>query len=200
MKPYILIEKYTGRKCTSCLDIFPSTNSFFQRRPNKNVKFIFRSACKKCLRKQTKEWEINNKEHRKKYYKQYCIENKDSINKNKREYKSKRKKSDSLYNATVSIRNAIKSSLRKKTFPKNSRTHEILGCTFEEFKIHIERQFLSWMNWNNYGKYNGELNFGWDFDHIISVDSAQTYEELIKLNHYTNFQPLCSKINRDIKR
>ena len=27
-----------------------------------------------------------------------------------------------------------------------------------------------------------------------------THEELIKLNHHTNFQPLCSHINRDIKK
>jgi len=27
-----------------------------------------------------------------------------------------------------------------------------------------------------------------------------TEEDVIKLNHYTNLQPLCSKINRDIKR
>lgn len=56
------------------------------------------------------------------------------------------------------------------------------------------------MSWDNYGKYNGEFNFGWDFDHIIPVSSAKTIEEVYKLNHYTNFQPLCSKINRDIKR
>jgi len=27
-----------------------------------------------------------------------------------------------------------------------------------------------------------------------------TEEDIIKLNHYTNLQPLCSKINRDIKK
>ena len=56
------------------------------------------------------------------------------------------------------------------------------------------------MNFDNYGKYNGEFNFGWDIDHIIPTSSAKTEEEIIKLNHYTNLKPLCSKINRDIKR
>lgn len=55
------------------------------------------------------------------------------------------------------------------------------------------------MSWDNYGKYNGELNFGWDIDHIKPLCLAKTKEEVINLNHYTNLQPLCSKINRDIK-
>ena len=56
------------------------------------------------------------------------------------------------------------------------------------------------MNWDNYGKYNGELNYGWDLDHIIPVASAKTEEDIYKLNHYTNFQPLCSFTNRNIKK
>ena len=56
------------------------------------------------------------------------------------------------------------------------------------------------MTWENYGKYNGELNFGWDIDHIKPLSLAKNEEELIGLNHYTNLQPLCSKINRCIKR
>ena len=56
------------------------------------------------------------------------------------------------------------------------------------------------MNWENYGMYNGDLCFGWDIDHIIPVSSAKTEEEILKLNHYTNLQPLCSKENRDIKK
>lgn len=56
------------------------------------------------------------------------------------------------------------------------------------------------MNWENHGKYNGALNFGWDLDHIIPLATAKCTDDIIKLNHYTNFQPLCSKVNRDIKR
>jgi len=49
------------------------------------------------------------------------------------------------------------------------------------------------MSWDNQGKY-------WDIDHIIPVSSAKTEEEIIKLNHYTNLQPLESYYNRHIKR
>lgn len=98
------------------------------------------------------------------------------------------------------IQSLICNSFIKKSIIKEELILNILGCTYEEFKIHIENQFQPWMSWDNYGKYNGELNFGWDFDHIIPISSALTYEEIIKLNHYTNFQPLCSKTNRYIKK
>lgn len=55
------------------------------------------------------------------------------------------------------------------------------------------------MTWENHGKYNGELNYGWDIDHKIPLSSAKTEDEIYKLNHFSNLQPLCSKINRDIK-
>lgn len=56
------------------------------------------------------------------------------------------------------------------------------------------------MTWENYGKYNGELNHGWDIDHIIPLDSAETEEELLDLCKFTNLQPLCSYTNRYIKK
>jgi hypothetical protein len=65
---------------------------------------------------------------------------------------------------------------------------------------YIESKFEDWMNWDNRGKFNGELNYGWDLDHIVPISSAVTEEDIIKLNHYTNFQPLCSYINRVIKK
>ena len=43
------------------------------------------------------------------------------------------------------------------------------------------------MTWENQGE--------WHFDHIIPISSAQTEEEVIKLNHYTNFQPLWAEDN-----
>ena len=55
------------------------------------------------------------------------------------------------------------------------------------------------MNWDNYGLYNGTENYGWDIDHIKPSSLAINEEELLKLNHFSNLQPLCSYINRDVK-
>jgi hypothetical protein len=65
--------------------------------------------------------------------------------------------------------------------------------------MELESKFEIWMNWDNYGLYNGEFNYGWDIDHIMPLFSAKTEEDVLKLNHYTNLQPLCSKVNRHIK-
>lgn len=56
------------------------------------------------------------------------------------------------------------------------------------------------MTWENRGKYNGQFYYGWDIDHIMPISSANTIDDVHKLSHYTNFQPLCSHINRDIKK
>lgn len=56
------------------------------------------------------------------------------------------------------------------------------------------------MTWENWGKYDGRLNTSWDIDHIIPISSAETEEDIIKFNHYMNLQPLCSFVNRFIKK
>jgi hypothetical protein len=99
-----------------------------------------------------------------------------------------------------SIRSLISSSFRKKGFTKNSKSEKILGCSFIEFKLHLESKFDSWMTWDNYSLYNKDFNFGWEIDHIIPISSAKTIEDIIKLNHFSNLQPLDSYINRKFKR
>ena len=86
--------------------------------------------------------------------------------------------------------------LKSKGYLKKSKTHEILGCSFVDFKVYIESQFEPWMNWGNYGVYKGNYNETWQLDHIIPISSAKNEDDIIRLNHYDNFRPLCSKINQ----
>lgn len=147
-----------------------------------------------------KKWNEKNEKKLKAYRKQYYINNREKILKQNRKNSDKRKLIDPLYKLKYNIRIIIGKAIRKRGYTKRSQTQNILGCTFEEFKIYLESKFEPWMNWNNHGKYNGKFNYGWDIDHIIPLSSAKTEDELLKLNHYTNIQPLCSKINRDVKR
>jgi len=170
---------------------------------------------KEISKKANKKWRDNNKEKIKEISREYYLNNKEKVNKNNREYflnnKEKvnsrlnvyykeRRENDILYKLKVSIRNLIRDKIRRGGFTKESKTNEILGCDYLDFILYIESMFESWMSWENYGLYNSEFNYGWDIDHIIPTSSANTEEDIIKLNHYTNLQPLCSKINRDIKK
>lgn len=49
-------------------------------------------------------------------------------------------------------------------------------------------------------KWKDAKNYGWDLDHKIPISTTQNEKEVYTLNHYTNFQPLCSYINRDVKK
>ena len=143
-----------------------------------------------------KIWREQNKEYKKQKDKEY-----NNLNKDKRNDRHiERMKIDIIYNISHTIRRMIQKSINLGGYTKKSKSCEILGCSFEEFKFYIESKFEPWMTWENRGLYNGEINFGWDIDHIIPLSSAKSEEDVIKLNHYTNLQPLCSYINRCIKK
>lgn len=151
---------------------------------NERVKKYYRLNREKCL-KTGKDW---------------VIKNRDRVRSNQNKNKKRRCEIDIVYRLGLSIRSRISESIRCKGYKKNTKTYKILGCDYEKFKIHLEGMFEPWMSWDNFGLYNGDLNYGWDIDHIIPLSSAKTEEDLIRLNHYTNLQPLCSRTNRYIKK
>lgn len=144
--------------------------------------------------------EKGRKRYNKVYKSIYYKKNKEKIISKVKERYDNRIKDEPLFKLKYILRGIIRKSLLSKGFKKNDRTEKIIGCSCLEFKSYIESKFEPWMTWDNHGKYNGELNYGWDIDHIIPTSSANTEEELIKLNHYTNLQPLCSYVNRYVKK
>lgn len=141
-----------------------------------------------------------NKITKRAYKKKYYDNNKDKIIKQVVKYRRNRMKTDTLFRLWENVRRGITQSIKRNGYTKRSRTYQIVGCEYLEFIQHIESQWESWMTWDNYGLYNGAENYGWDIDHIIPQSLAESENELIRLNHYTNLQPLCSYINRDIKK
>jgi hypothetical protein len=176
---------------------------------------IYHEKNKELINKKNNEYRKNNEEKIKIIKQNHYLANKEIINlksqeyykNNKKEintknyiYQKNKRQTDPIYNLKCRVRNIIYKAIKKNGFNKKSKTEEILGCSFEEFNIHLESLWKPWMNWGNYGLYNGTKDYGWDIDHIIPLATTITEEGVIKLNHYTNLQPLCSKINRDIKR
>jgi len=147
-----------------------------------------------------KNYQINNKESILEKRKKYYQDNKELIKNKVKEYKRNKRKIDPLFKLTENIRNLIKNGLKNSNILKSSKTEQILECSYIDFKIYLESKFESWMSWENYGKYNGELNYGWDIDHITPLFGCTDNDEIINLNNHNNLQPLCSKVNRDIKR
>ena len=154
---------------------------------------------KELISKKRKEYYENNKEKIKERKKLYRKNNKIKIAKQKADSQRKHL-STTLGKLKHNIRAAIRRSLIENGYSKKYSSEDILGCSTEEFKKHIENKFKPWMTWENKGLYNGEINFGWDLDHIIPLSKGKTEKDIIELNHYTNIQPLCSYINRDVKK
>lgn len=152
----------------------------------------------------SKEYRKKYREANKDYYSEYGSMYRELKKEELREYfkiyRKNKRSSDILYKLKDSIRHRISESLKVKGYYKNNSTVYIIGCSIEDFKIYLESKFEDWMSWENHGLYNGKLDYGWDIDHIIPLSSATTEDEILKLNHYTNLQPLCSYFNRHIKK
>ena len=64
---------------------------------------------------------------------------------------------------------------------------DFLCCTWTEFALHIERQFLPGMSWENRDQ--------WHLDHLVPISTAKTEADVIELNHFTNLRPMWAKDN-----
>jgi hypothetical protein len=223
---FTIKDKNTGRINNICKDCNRTYMKNYIKNNSEKIK-EYRKENKEIISEKNKNYYFNNKEKFKILNKKYYLDNKFYINENHKNYyhlhkndddfKNKRIKyrlynkfkinlkrkyrynNDILYKINTIIRTNINRFFKKGSISKNNRTEIILGCSFEEFKLYIESKFEDWMTWENYGLYDGEFNHGWDLDHIIPISSTKTEDEIYKLNHY-NLQPLCSKINRDIKK
>ena len=175
-----------------------------------------RNQCKDCLYKKRRErfqlltdfekeeYRIKSNERSKKYWKNNIEDGDFKLRqKNKRRENHLKRMEDPLYKLKVSFSRRLNKLLKRVECNKSTNKPyylDKLGCSFEEFKVYLESKFEDWMTWENYGKYNGELNYGWDIDHIIPLSKAIKENEIYELSHYMNLQPLCSRINRDIKK
>lgn len=137
-----------------------------------------------------KKYNLKNCEKNKEYcnlWRQNNPDYKKTYNENNREknweYEKKRRK-NVLVKLACNIRCRVKNFLKSKNINKTNKTFNIVGCSPELLKEHLEKQFTEGMSWDNHGR------FGWHIDHIIPLSSANTDEEIYKLCHYTNLQPL----------
>jgi hypothetical protein len=198
---YILKNGKTTFTCKKCV----SQKGSIWKKENKEkvneTKRICRERNKEKYTLTDRAWRERTRERRREVYNAYREENKERINEKKREvyarnsqhYKEykrayrKSQKENPLYQLTKRIRDRTYQVFRNRKIPKTKSTKEMLGCSWEELKEHIERQFVDGMSWERMKEIH--------IDHIIPLASAKTEEELIKLAHYKNLQPLWARDN-----
>lgn len=104
-----------------------------------------------------------------------------------------RRREDPQVNLATKIRNRISGAIRRcqRGSEKAGATISLLGCSFNEFKVHIERQFTRGMTWEKLMK--GEIHL----DHIRPISSFDLTdpEQQADAFNYLNVMPLWAKAN-----
>jgi hypothetical protein len=150
---------------------------------HRETKKKYREINKEALKVKEKIYRDNNKEKINKYY----YDNRKTLVKKALDRIQTRRKNDIMFRIKLSLRARVYSFLKKNEITKKNRTFELVGCNPNELKEFLEKKFVDGMSWENYGK--------WHIDHIIPLSSAKTEEEIYKLCHYTNLQPLWATDN-----
>jgi len=146
---------------------------------NRNYFRIKREENPDMMSLKLKEFYLKNPDKRKEYRKNY--------KKRKQEQRKERRKTDPIFVIINNVRCRIYKYLNKNNITKKNKTFDLVGCQPFELKQYLEKKFIDEMSWENKGK--------WHIDHIIPLSSAKTEEELYKLCHYTNLQPLWAEDN-----
>jgi hypothetical protein len=101
--------------------------------------------------------------------------------------KRKKENEDPMTGFIQIMRQCIRKSFKRNGYTKKSRAHIILGTDWSVVKSHMESLFKEGMTWNNHGE--------WHIYHIIPISSGKTEDEVVKLCHYSNLQPLWAEEN-----
>ena len=147
-----------------CLKEAPSIAKQIEIRARDNA---YKVANREVISKKQVEYQRRVADKRREYVKKYI---------------KQRRQIDKLYALRTNIRSRFKFELAKRGESKWIKANEYLGCSWLELQEYLKGQFTDGMSWDNYGD--------WHVDHIMPLAVANNRDELIKLCHYTNLQPL----------
>ena len=162
---------------------------------------------KEYFEEKNNNYHLENKEDRKKYKKNYYQINKHKINDSCRIYIKHKRNNNVSFNLRCQVSKNINRILKSQGSSKNGNSIlDFLYYSIQELKEHIEKQFESWMTWNNWGVYdsktwddNNNSTWTWQLDHIIP-QSKLLYTSMEDDNFkrcwaLNNLRPLSSKQN-----
>ena len=135
------------------------------------------SYCKVCVAEQNR---------------QYRKANLEKITERQVAYQRERHRTDPAYKLVMRFRRRFRNWFKHNGTEKTSSIPQIIGCTPQEMRDHIEAQFQPGMTWENHGFGEG----CWHVDHIVPLVSAGNDEAaMFKLWHYSNLQPMWHEEN-----
>lgn len=173
-----------GMDCIICKKIKPLSE--FHQNFNKNRYNNF----KKCVSCKTCAYTI--------MYKNKKIKRKNTKFKDEIMYVKKRKKRDTGFKILSNLRSRLRLGLKNNI--KSQRTLELIGCSIEQLKIHLQQTAIN----NGYADFTID-QYGYnkyDIDHIkpCSIFDMSDPEQQKECFHWTNLQILDSYTNRIIKK
>ena len=180
--------------CTRCKE----EKKFSQFYKNSTTKDGFRPHCKACVSAHQKKYKEKNPEKVRASKRKYREDNRESIRakqrkfdeKNrekilarKRKYKKRMRATCPMFRMVHCLRERLRAVLRGKN--KSASTMALLGCTVEELKKHLEKQFVDGMTWENRGTV-------WHIDHMQPCSLFDLSDQIQQKRcfHYSNLQPL----------
>jgi hypothetical protein len=189
--------------CRICHIEKDTENGDFQIRKTPAGVLYFRTECKDCRSQNSKIYYEENSE---KIISQ-SIRNKKinriHINNQIRE----RKLTDISFKMSSNIRSLIKISIKRNGGSKNGNSClKYLSYSLNELKNHLEKQFESWMTWDNWGIYDKNTwddsntsTWRWQLDHIIPQSDlpykTMDDENFKKCWSLDNLRPYSAKLN-----
>lgn len=181
-------------QCKVCLNARRKAKYYQNREQELAKDAAYRAANPEKVRESCRRWNAENKDHRKAYReanKEYiAARNAEYFQRVKAERADKARqkyREDPMYALKCRLRLRTRLAIKAKGFTKRSQIRQILGCDDVTLMRHLESLFADGMTWENRGE--------WHVDHKIPLAKAKTEEELLKLCHFTNLQPLWAADN-----
>ena len=139
------------------------------------------------IQSKRKQRYLNNRDNILRSMKDYRDENRDKrLARDRTRYRS-----DSNFKLACALRSRIRLSLTRKNVTKDEATMELIGCSIEQARAHIESLWQEGMTWSNH------TLEGWHIDHIkpINTFDLSDAEQQKICFHYTNLRPLWARDN-----
>jgi hypothetical protein len=171
-KPHVFVDGVELKHCPKCQELKELTE-FCKDKTRRDGLYPHCRPCDKARHDpavyvpRNKEWREANKEHSREY---------------KREYLAKKRADDHLFKLKELLRSRLRNALEGKK--KSDRAVNLVGCSLEDLKSHLESTFQEGMSWDNQGE--------WHIDHKIPCRAFDLEDPLEQKAcfHYKNLQAL----------